>query len=269
MQGRTNAKQSQISSAETKLSLLALTQGRAEMVQKWSFCVKNATFGLVYPAVTSVLQPVKKEGKKTVILVFSLWKCISVINHKFKQLNTCSMQRKHLLTSLFTVFTLELKHMSFLYKFCIKLLLWFESCDLNWRVIKTQLCLLNSDLSNGCLTSTDMQTDTMTRKHPAAFFTSRHQCPHWVSRYLGVGVRCVEGERNLQPETVKTRGAAESKVMNEGGDLWGVYCTTQRICWAVSFHCFCRLPRLLCPWDLAPLQIPGCPLWSSSVISEY
>lgn len=31
MQGRTNAKQSQISSAETKLSLLALTQGRAEM----------------------------------------------------------------------------------------------------------------------------------------------------------------------------------------------------------------------------------------------
>lgn len=52
MQGRTNAKQSQISSAETKLSLLALTQGR------------DATFGLVYPAVTSVLQPVKKEGKK-------------------------------------------------------------------------------------------------------------------------------------------------------------------------------------------------------------
>lgn len=34
MQGRTNAKQSQISSAETKLSLLALTQGRAEMVQR-------------------------------------------------------------------------------------------------------------------------------------------------------------------------------------------------------------------------------------------
>lgn len=216
----------------------------------------------------------EKRRKKTVILVFSLWKCISVINHKFKQLNTCSMQRKRLLTSLFAVFTLDLKHMSFLYKFCIKLLLWFESCRLEavtWSEgsLRLKLCLLNSDLSNGCLTSTDMQTDTMTRKHPAAFFTSRHQCPHWVSRYLGVGVRCVEGERNLQPETVKTRGAAESKVMNEGGDLWGVYCTTQRICWAVSFHCFCRLPRLLCPWDLAPLQIPGCPLWSSSVISGY
>lgn len=93
------------------------------MVQRWSFCVKNATFGLLYPAVTSVFQPVKKEEKKTVILVFSLWKCISVINHKFKQLSTCSMQRKHLLTSLFTVFTLQLKHMRFLYKFCIKLVL--------------------------------------------------------------------------------------------------------------------------------------------------
>lgn len=72
----------------------------------------------------------EKRRKKTVILVFSLWKCISVINHKFKQLNTCSMQRKRLLTSLFAVFTLDLKHMSFLYKFCIKLLLWFESCRL-------------------------------------------------------------------------------------------------------------------------------------------